>query len=58
MIEVLNRMIELNNNKERNEIWLSNDIYKLLNLTEYKGYKIYTSILMKNNTGIIGKMYL
>ena len=55
-------MIELNNDEERNEIWLSNDIYKqiplnVMGLKEYKGYKIYNSVLMQNNTAIIGYMY-
>ena len=59
---MLDQMIELNNDKTRNEIWVSNDIYKkiplnVIGLKEYKGYKIYTSVLMKNNTAIIGKMY-
>jgi len=54
----LDKMIELNNDESRNEIWLSNDIYELLGLTEYKGYKIYGSPLMKKRTAIIGKMYL
>lgn len=51
-------MIALNKDKTLDEIWVSSDIYKSLKLTEYKGYKIYTSVLMQKDYAIITKMYL
>ena len=53
----INEMISLNKDKENNEIWVSSDIkVKLNGLKEYKGYKIYSSLLMPNDYMVIGKM--
>jgi len=54
---LLDKMIALNKNQFDDEIWISTDIYKHLTIKEYKGYKLYTSVLMPNEYMIIGKMY-
>ena len=53
----IDKMISLNNCILNNELWVSSDIkIKLGRLKEYKGYKIYSSVLMPSNYMVIGKM--
>jgi transcriptional antiterminator len=43
-IDIIDKMIsQVPAELKSSEIWVSNDIYDVLNIKEYKGYKIYTS---------------
>mgnify|MGYP003648494435 CR=1 FL=1 len=54
----INEMIVLNTCKLYDELWVSTDIKaKLGSLKEYKGYKIYHSVLLPDDYMAIGKMY-
>ena len=54
----IDEMIAINICDLNDEIWVSSDIKdKIGDLKEYKGYKIYSSVLMPNDYMIIGKMY-
>jgi hypothetical protein len=58
-IDLIDKMIEevpksLNDLKE---IWVSGDIYRALRLTEYKEYKIKTSLLMPKEYAVIGSKF-
>ena len=57
ILSIIDEMIILNNNKDNDELWVSPDILINLSISEYKGYKIYTSELMPEDYMIIGKMY-
>jgi len=58
IFDFINKMIVLNTCKLYNELWVSADIKaKLGSLKEYKGYKIYHSVLLPNDYMVIGKMY-
>ena len=35
------------------EAWLSDDLYCVLNMTEYKGFKLYTNALMPKDYAMI-----
>ena len=38
-----------------NEIWMDNNLFKLLKTKSYKGYKFFTSMFLKDNEVILGK---
>ena len=38
-----------------NEIWMDNNLFKLLKTKSYKGYKFFRSIFLKNNEVVLGK---
>ena len=57
ILNVMSNMIKLNNNVVNDEIWISTDLFTELDITEYKGYKLYTSVLMPDDYMIIGKMF-
>jgi len=38
-----------------NEIWMDNNLFKLLKTKSYKGYKFFTSMFLKNNEVILGR---
>ena len=54
----IDEMIAINICDLNDEIWVSSDIKdKIGDLKEYKGYKIYSSVLMPNDYMIISKMF-
>ena len=57
VLKCIDKMIKLNKDKFANEVWISGDIFKHLNIKEYKNYKLYTSKLLPKNYMIIGRMY-
>ena len=38
-----------------NEIWMPNNLFKLLKTKSYRGYKFFTSMFLNNNEVILGK---
>ena len=38
-----------------NEIWMPDNLFKLLKTKSYKGFKMFTSMFLKNNEVILGK---
>jgi hypothetical protein len=38
-----------------NEIWMPDNLFKLLKTKSYKGYKFFTSMFLKDNEVILGK---
>ena len=38
-----------------NEIWMPNNLFKLLKTKSYRGYKFFTSMFLDNNKIILGK---
>ena len=38
-----------------NEIWMPNNLFKLVKTKSYKGYKLFTSMFLTNNEVILGK---
>lgn len=56
ILSKVDKMILLNKNKENDELWVSPDIFINLNISEYRGYKIYTSNIMQEDYMVIGKM--
>ena len=52
----VDEMILLNKNKENDELWVSPNIFINLSISEYRGYKIYTSKLMPEDYMVIGKL--
>lgn len=38
-----------------NEIWMPSNLYDLLKKKSHKGYKLFTSIFLKDNEVILGK---
>jgi hypothetical protein len=38
-----------------NEIWMPNNLFKLLKTKSYKGFKMFTSMFLTNNEVILGK---
>ena len=58
LFKSIDKMILLNNNKDNNELWVSSDVLIALdNLKQYKGYEIYSSVLMPKDYMVIGNMY-
>jgi len=57
ILSKVDEMILLNKNKENDELWVSPDIFINLNISEYRGYKIYTSHIMPEDYMVIGKSY-
>jgi hypothetical protein len=57
VLTIMNDLIKLNNNVEKDEIWMSLDLFAELDIEEYKGYKLYTTVLLPNDYMIIGKMF-
>jgi hypothetical protein len=38
-----------------NEIWMPNNLFKLVKTKSYRGYKLFTSMFLTNNEVILGK---
>ena len=38
-----------------NEIWMPDNLFKLVKTKSYKGYKLFTSMFLTNNEVILGK---
>ena len=38
-----------------NEIWMSDNLFKLLKTKSYKGFKMFTSMFLMNNEVILGR---
>jgi hypothetical protein len=38
-----------------NEIWMPSNLYKLLKKKSYKGFKMFTSMFLKDNEVILGR---
>ena len=38
-----------------NEIWMPDNLFKLLKTKSYKGFKMFTSMFLNNNEVILGK---
>lgn len=38
-----------------NEIWMPDNLFKLLKTKSYKGFKMYTSMFLKDNEVILGR---
>ena len=38
-----------------NEIWMPDNLFKLLKTKSYKGYKLFTSMFLNNNEVILGR---
>lgn len=43
------------NDVSANEIWMPDNLFKLLKTKSYRGYKFFTSMFLDNNQIILGK---